>query len=72
MRDRARAAQAIVRSAAYRGAHPEGGRDSLEATPARRGSSNGARAPRRGAPWGGTSLATALALLGLLDLYRGG
>ncbi len=74
MREGTDTARAFVRSAMYR----EAGRD-VELRPAgaakvppRPRGTNGARAPRRRAGLGAPSRLTALALLGLLDLLKGG
>ena len=74
MRDRAKAAQAVLRSAAYRGAHHGAGASPLEATGAKSppGAEDGAGARRSRAASTRASPATVLALLGLLDLIRGG
>jgi hypothetical protein len=72
MRDGTDTARAFVRSAMYReagrGVEP---RPAGKAPPRPRGT-NGARAPRRRAGLGAASRLTALALLGLLDLVKGG
>ena len=72
MSDGTNTARAFERSAMYR----EAGRD-VEPRPAgkatqRSRGTNGARAPRRRAVLGAPSGLTALALLGLLDLVKGG
>lgn len=71
MSDGTDTARALVRSATYREAGRVEPRPAGKATPRSRGT-NGARAPRRRTVLGAPSGLTALALLGLLDLVKGG
>jgi hypothetical protein len=74
MRDRTKAARAVLRSEFYWDAHPNAGELPLLAggIPPRTGPRDGADAPRRRRGTGAPSPFTALALLGLLDLFMGG
>lgn len=74
MRARTKAARAVLRSEVHRGPHPNAGALPLEAggAPPRAGARDGAEAPRRRRGAGAPPPFTALALLGLLDLFEGG
>lgn len=74
MRDRNRAAGAVLRSEVYRGAHRTAGAGPLGAgaVPPRRGAEDGAGVSRPRRSPGAPSHVTALALLGLLDIFKGG
>ena len=72
MRDKTKAARAVLRSEIYRGSHRTSGPGALEAdaTPPRPAEGTDTPKPRRRGAAG--SQLTALALLGLLDLFKGG
>ena len=74
MRDRTKAASAVLRSEIYRGVRRTTGGGPLGAgtVPQRPDARNGAGAPRPRQGSGAPSHFTALALLGLLDLFKGG
>lgn len=77
MSDRNRAAGAVLRSEIYRDVHPgAGARPPAGGVPSRAGAPtgarNGPRARKRRRVPGAPSPFTALALLGLLDLFKGG
>lgn len=74
MRDTNKAAGSVLRSEIYRDVHPNAGALPLPArgVPPRNGARDGADAPRRRRGTGASSPFTALALLGLLDLFKGG
>lgn len=74
MRDRNKAARAVLRSEIYRGAHRDVGPRplGLGGVPPRPGAKDGAGAPRARQGSGASSSFTALALLGLLELFKGG
>lgn len=74
MRDRTKAAAAILRSEAYRDEYRDGEAPPVGAAkvPPRSRGGNGASAPRPRVRSRASSPLTALALLGLLDLLKGG
>lgn len=72
MRDRTKAAAAILRSEAYREAYRDGEAPPVGEVPPRPRGGNGASASRPRVGSRASSPLTALALLGLLDLLKGG